>query len=98
MLLQITIERTIEPTEIPLNGSMVLNGIQWYTICSFFVREADGWGPPTCPGGGATFGSVPSSLVSAPRPSSGTSRAGSSPVSAGADGSRRSSVKTSQFG
>ena len=26
------------PTEIPLNGPTVLNGIQWYTIASFFVR------------------------------------------------------------
>ena len=28
----------LSPTEILLNGPTVLNGIQWYTIGSFFVR------------------------------------------------------------
>ena len=28
----------LSPTEILLNGPTALNGIQWYTIGSFFVR------------------------------------------------------------
>ena len=39
MVLQITAENTIESYwNTILNGPMVLNGIQWYTIGSFFVR------------------------------------------------------------
>ena len=50
MVLQITIGNTTESAEIPLNGPMVLNGIQWYSMVfewyifvrvSWYVRQME---------------------------------------------------------